>query len=149
MVIVQSGFFKNAEDNIVRLLRKNKQTLVKLVFHCIMERENDGKLQTAGFKFESNHETNLDGTDEKELYDKMIDKIIDDMDKVERAEGTGWNLHSIIDLELHTTGWIPQNGGSYIELDQYLKSKHAVINMKNKDNQCFKWCILRALNLVK
>ena len=79
----------------------------------------------------------------------MIDKIIDDMDKVERVEGTGWNLHSIIDLELHTTEWIPQNGGSYIELDHYLKSKGAIINMKNKDNQCFKWCILRAFNLVK
>ena len=70
----------------------------------------------------------------------MIDKIIYEMDKVERAEGTGWNLHSITDLQLHTVEWVPQNGGSYIELDQYLKSKGAIINMKNKDNQCFNQC---------
>ena len=142
-------FFNNAEDNIIRVLRQNKPTKVKLVFHCKMDREMDGQLQIKEFGFSSAHELNLYGTDEKELYDKMIDKIIDEMDKVERAEGTGWNLHSITDLQLHTVEWVPQNGGSYIELDQYLKCKGAIINMKNKDNQCFKWCILRALNLFK
>ena len=142
-------FFNNAEDNIIRVLRQNKPTKVKLVFHCKMEREMDGQLQIKEFGFSSAHELNLYGTDEKELFDKMIDKIIYEMDKVERAEGTGWNLHSITDLQLHTVEWVPQNGGSYFELDQYLKSKGAIINMKNKDNQCFKWCILRALNLFK
>ena len=32
-------FFNNAEDNIIRILRQNKPTKVKLVFHCKMERE--------------------------------------------------------------------------------------------------------------
>ena len=32
-----------------------------------------------------------------------------------------------------------------MELPEYLKNKKAIINMKNQDNECFKWCVLRAL----
>jgi len=39
-------------------------------------------------------------------------------------------------------------GSSYIELPKALKDKKAVINMKNDDEQCFKWCVTRALNPV-
>ena len=33
-----------------------------------------------------------------------------------------------------------------IDLIKTLKSKKAIINMKNEDGQCFKWCVTRALN---
>ena len=37
----------------------------------------------------------------------------------------------------------------YIDLPANLKNKKAIINMKNQDNECFKWCVLRALNPVE
>ena len=37
------------------------------------------------------------------------------------------------------------NAGSYIDLPEALKNKKAIINMKNQDEECFKWCVLRAL----
>lgn len=37
-------------------------------------------------------------------------------------------------------------GSSYIPLPAELAAKKAIINMKNEDNECFKWCISRALN---
>jgi hypothetical protein len=40
----------------------------------------------------------------------------------------------------------PLKGSSYIKLPTELASKKAIINMKNEDNECFKWCIARALN---
>ena len=40
-------------------------------------------------------------------------------------------------------------GSSWIDLPTYLKSKHAIINMQNKDNKCFLCCVLRALHLYK
>ena len=49
-------------------------------------------------------------------------------------------------IVLHTTRWDPINAGSYIDLPPFLKNKKAIINMKNEDNECFKWCVLRALN---
>ena len=45
--------------------------------------------------------------------------------------------------------WKPISGSSYIPLPPKIKNKGAVINMKNEDNQCFKWCVVRALNPVE
>ena len=40
-------------------------------------------------------------------------------------------------------------GGSYIDSRDWLKSKRATINPKNKDNECFKYAITVALNHEK
>ena len=101
------------------------------------------------FEFHSKSEVNLEGTDENELYNYMLDTIEEKIQKLEHAEGTGWRLHSVINLELHTVEWVPLKGSSYIELPRELKYKNAIVNMKNEDNRCFIWCVLRALYPVK
>jgi len=63
--------------------------------------------------------------------------------------GSGWTFHSIVALDIHTIGYGPLNRGSWVPLPKFLASKKALINMKNTDNQWFKWCIARALNPVK
>ena len=35
---------------------------------------------------------------------------------------------------------------SYIELSKGIKSKKAVINPQNKDEECFKWAVITALH---
>ena len=40
----------------------------------------------------------------------------------------------------------PIKANLYIKLDKKFANKKAIINIKNKDNECFKWCITRALN---
>ena len=79
----------------------------------------------------------------------MLDEIESAIQKTENAEGTGWRLESIIDIKLYTAEWVPLNASSYMELPTYLKNKRAIINMKNKDDKCFLWCVLRALNPVE
>ena len=39
----------------------------------------------------------------------------------------------------------PFKGGYYIPLPKYLANKKAIINVKNKDNDCFRWAIKSAL----
>ena len=39
----------------------------------------------------------------------------------------------------------PLKGESYIPLPTELANKAAIINIKNNDNKCFLWCVLRAL----
>ena len=55
-------------------------------------------------------------------------------------------FHSVIKLELHTTEYVPLRGDTWISLPKELANKKAIINMKNEDNKCFLWCVLRALN---
>ena len=61
-------------------------------------------------------------------------------------EGSPWRLRSIIRLELHTVSYKPLRGETWIPLPKELADKKAIINMQNKDNKCFLWCVLRALN---
>ena len=144
-------FLNEARDSITRVLRGNKSTKVKLIFKCNMQREETNEngetiIVIKPFNFHSEKEVNLEGTDENELCDVMIDRIEEEIQRVEQAEGTGWHFHSVINLELHTVEWSPLRGSSYIELPQYLKNKKAITNITNEDNKCFLWCVLRALN---
>ena len=40
-------------------------------------------------------------------------------------------------------------GSPYIPLTGFLSAKKAIINLKNEDEECFKWAITRALNPVE
>ena len=142
-------FLKTAEITLVPLLIKNKGIKVKLDFHCYMMKETEGELIVMPFQFHSDIELNLGGTNEKALYRKMIDSIEQKMQHLE-AEESGWRFHSVIKLEMYTVVYKPLGGGSYIKLPKEIATKKAVVNMKNtKDDQCFLWCVLRALNPVE
>ena len=110
-----------------------------------MERQtNSGAvIQPSAFHFRI--EINLDETDEKELYDTLVDRMIEKVATFQ-SMGSGWRLHSIIQLELHTVRYNPVRGETYITLPKELANKKAIINVKNGDNQCFLWCVVRALN---
>ena len=62
------------------VLKKNRRTKVKLILKCNMERENNPEeMEIKPADFHSNIEINLDGPDEKELYDTMIERILENM----------------------------------------------------------------------
>ena len=95
--------------------------------------------------FNSDNEVNLDGTDEKDLYVRMVERMIEKMATFQ-SRGSGWRLHSIINLELHTAEYNPLRAGTWIPLPRELANKKAIINIQSKDNKCILWCVLRALN---
>ena len=96
-------------------------------------------------KFHSYIEVNLDGTNEEDLYDMMVDRVLENIAKY-MAMGSDVRFHSIIKFELHTVRYKPLRGETYIPLPKELADKKAIINIQNKDNNCFLWCVLRALN---
>ena len=83
--------------------------------------------------------------DEIELYITMIERVLENMASAQR-EGSPRRLNSIIRLELHTVSYNPLRGETWIPLPKELANKKVIINIKNKDNKCFLWCVLRALN---
>ena len=76
----------------------------------------------------------------------MTERIIENMAKLQHAIDSGWRLHSIIKFELHTVRYNPLRIEKWVPLPKELGDKKAIINPKNKDNKCFLWCVLRALN---
>ena len=63
------------------------------------------------------------------------------------SEGSGWVIDRIDSHYLNVTLYKPLNGSSYIELPMDLRNtKKGLINIKNEDNECFRWCHIRHLN---
>ena len=69
----------------------------------------------------------------------MIDKWI--------SEGSGWTIDTIDGHYLNIATYKPLNGSSYIEQPIELQNPaKGLINIKNKDDECFRWCHIRHLN---
>ena len=63
------------------------------------------------------------------------------------SEGSGWTIQSVDNHYINIVKYQPMNGSSYIELPPELRnSAKGLINMKNEDNECFRWCDIRHLN---
>ena len=88
---------------------------------------------------------NLEKTDVKEIITKMIEEIMQKIYEY-NIKGSDWYFREVKRLEIHTVDYKPMRGSSYIPLPEFIKKKHAIINMENKDDKCFFWSVLRYLH---
>ena len=142
-------FLTYAKPIIINIFNSNRNIKTILYLHVIMIRQEPGELTPRKEKFAFHSKglkLILEGTDENEIYNEMVEEIEEEIQKTQDAEGSGWQFQKVEKLVLHTTKWDPINAGSYIDLPPFLKNKKAIINMKNQDEKCFMWCVLRALN---
>ena len=95
--------------------------------------------------FHSKSEVNLESTDSNELFTKMKETVLESLAQFQR-QGSNWRFHSVLRLDLPTVKYVPLGGSSYIPLSKFLAAKKAIINLKNDDDEGFKWAITRALN---
>lgn len=78
--------------------------------------------------------------------DLAIDKILERI-AVWLSEGSGCKIVEILNHYVNIVRYLPLRGKSYIALPKELRnSKKGLINLKNEDNQCFRWCHVRYLN---
>ena len=142
-------FLADAKPVIVNIFNSNRNIKTILYLHCLMARRTPGdpRIIIEKFYFHSQGlKLILESTDVSDIYNEMVEEIEEEIQKVQYAEGSGWQFMSVEKVVLHTTKWDPINAGSYIDLPPFLKNKKALINMKNEDDECFKWSVLRALN---
>ena len=144
------SFLLAVKPTILTFLRENPNTKIKLVLKCIMSKTDlkTGEVIYTDAYFSSKVEINFQNTDANDLYKTMTDKMLESLAAYQQR-GSNWVFDSIEELALHTVKYVPLSGSSYIKLPKVLADKKAIINMENDDNECFKWCITRALNPVK
>ena len=135
-------------ENMTELLRNNRNTKVKLILKCYMISEKKNLIRD--FPFHSDIEVNVEGTDEDDIYNIMTDTILERIANLINGNsdgGSDWTFYKVIRLKLHTVSFKPLRGYTWIPITKKLADKKAIINIKNKkDNKCFLWCVLRALN---
>ena len=143
-------FFERISKNLKDFFTYHRNIKFKMVLVCIMEKQNIS--QSAGVigivedksYFNTATHINIKSTD----VDKLIQICIDDVDaKIEAYQeaGSAWYFKEVDKLEIHTVEYNPTKGSSYIPLPDWISNKKAIVNIKNKDEKCFLWCILRYL----
>ena len=78
----------------------------------------------------------------------MICGILNKISIYQKKNGSGWYFKEVLNLEIHTVDFKPMKGSSYIPLSDFVRNKNAVVNLKNRDQKCFLWRILRYLHPV-
>ena len=122
-----------------------------MILVCLMEQQILSKDKgVVGLKedkayFNSGTHINLKSTNVNKLIDKNVKIIIEDLE-VYQKNGSGWYFKEVINLEIHTVEFNPMKGSSYIPLPDWISNKKAIVNIQNKDEKCFIWCVLRYLH---
>ena len=67
---------------------------------------------------------------------------------VERLkQRSGWTIDGVLEHYFNVVNYKPLQGKSYIPLPKELQNNlKGLINLKNEDNECFRWCHIRHLN---
>ncbi|VDH92234.1 Hypothetical predicted protein [Mytilus galloprovincialis] len=68
------------------------------------------------------------------------------MKKAKKSGHNYFDFEKIVKLQLNIDKHRPLGGSQYVDLPGWVKAKKAVVNVKNSDEECFKWAILSALH---
>ena len=142
-------FMQMARRDILKLMRENRRTRVRMILNCEMTRKElfSESTQILNTFFHSETVENLEGTDESVIYDGSIQTIEERIQNFNQR-GSNWRFQRVLSLDVHFTDFQPLRGSTFLPIPRKIKTKKAVINMKNDDDQCFKWSVTRSLNPV-
>ena len=95
----------------------------------------NGKAKTITKVNDIKHELSMSRQEILNVIDKWV------------SEGSGWVIVRIDSHYINVTTYTPLHGLSYIDLPTELRNpKKGLINIKNKDDECFRWCHIKHLN---
>ena len=142
--------FEKVKDDVAVLVRRQLQSMqfkLVLTLQVNMKKENPatGEIQTVSPYFRSRAVIILNAIEDQPTLDRSHDTIDKKVDQW-ISHGSGWAIASIKRMFVDVSKFEPLHGHSYFPLPSYLKSKKALINVKNNDDQCLKWALLSALH---
>ena len=87
--------------------------------------------------------TRFNISNEDELTQALEDSVKQILLQIQNLEASASNLRfkKILTITIHYDKYDPTRAGRYIELPEWIKLKKACINIKNRDQKCFKYCI--------
>ena len=134
-------------DGVKKTLKRNQKQAkdnTDLTTH-----ENEGDLDDNYIRVEMPFNTLMtelfEGSDTNDLIQRILAHIKTQTENPKFPE-SGFSLDKIMHLYINFHRLALTRGSSYSELPEWLKSKKAVINPQNKDEEYFKWAIIEALH---
>ena len=144
--IIPDAFLKDAKSGVKKVVddaKGPKKTYTSL--KCVLVKVDLKTGDRIYSDFNGRSKTHTVTTQLGNTYEVMKDKMLESLAKYQK-EGSGWQLYSIVGLDISIVKFRPLSGSGYSKLPPAIAKKKAVINIKNEDDQCFKWTVTRALN---
>ena len=137
---------KGVESHIKDILTSMKGIKYIETLKVTFEKMSSGELVSKTAYFNSVVQTIINHTEIAEAL-QLSKQLI--LNKIAQwiSEGSGWMIKSVDNHYLNIVKYKPIKGPLYIKLPNELQnSAKGLINMKNEDNECFRWCHIRHLN---
>ncbi|KAL9954396.1 hypothetical protein ACROYT_G041929 [Oculina patagonica] len=80
----------------------------------------------------------------KQEFDRFIERAKGQIEAWSER-GSGWVIERITEAYVNVARYQPLKGGTYLPLPANLANKKAIINVRNRDNECLKWALRAAL----
>ena len=149
--LIPTEYFNKIYKTLKDFFTYHRNIKFNMILVCLMEQhEIEQNKGVVGLKqdkayFTSGIRINLKSTDVEKLIDGCVKSIIEDLEAYQE-NGSGWYFKEVVKLEIHTIQFNPTKGSSYIPLPDWISNEKAIVNIENKDEKCFLWCILRYLH---
>ncbi|CAH3040626.1 unnamed protein product, partial [Porites lobata] len=148
----QQVFFKETlprlERHLQKVLKEKKGIKWNLMYHCTLTMPD--KYRTEPLKYEGYFRTPnpLISTYPQQLREQlnMAMETVEERMATFMQAGSGWILSRNHAVVLEMVDYQPLGGSSYIELPKDMYDTKAIVNVKNQDQECFKWSVLAALH---
>ena len=133
------------KNNLLKVLNEMKGLKFNETLKITFEKQNGDELieKEAHFNAKPQRVTN-----EEEIANllQITQQQIVNMIQQWISEGSAWIIKSVDGHFINVVRYRPLRGSSYIPLPEELQnSAKGIINMKNNDDECFRWCHIRHL----
>ena len=128
--LIPIQYFEKVAAQIKDFLRNHRNTKVRMLLVCEMERQiiekSNGVSKTTyehdNAFFQSRTHINLEKTEVKVILKEMLREILGNL-IIYQKKGSGWYFKEVKRLEIHIVEYKPMRGGSYIPLPEFIKKK--------------------------
>nr|CAI5829836.1 unnamed protein product [Callosobruchus analis] len=142
-------FFTRAKKSFICKVKKELQRSllkVNVIFLAKFIKPSSGEDDIEHFQTKNrviDHNTDLDVHYDNHIQNNILTKLEEFQER-----DSGWSLYEIIQLKINYNSYTPINVGisTYVEMPKFIQNTKAVLNIQNKDQNYFLWCIVAALN---
>ncbi len=151
------GFFEavnpKIKEFVLERLRQNRNIKTSFTFcvemkkvepHFIDDEDENEQYRYEDFYVRKSPDTMMNGYEAGRIVNDLADHFILTIDNI-KTNSSGWVFSKTKSIQIETVKFKPLRGGSYIELPEWIAKKKACVNVKNEDDECFKWAVLSSI----
>ena len=124
--------------------KQSKPIKVKLRIQCQFRKMENGEEIFTDYHFNTKNNVVDESTDLMDFLSVSVERLIELIESLQ-GKGSGWVFDKVLHFDILVDVYKPLAASSYIKLPKFLADKKAIINPKNTDDECFKWCVTEAV----